>query len=146
MTKKTLGAVIAESFSNGKRTYSYDEEGDMFFPESIFLYTIRFGSATVMGRGKDLDYLTLVPDLGKAFPYLLTRGWEYTGTEEQYLANPQQVEFQTFRFGCYNLVVVSNAKHFRMMVKANDPCVRLKLANRNDRIAVFDSICAKGEL
>ena len=118
----------------------------MFFPESIFPHTVRFGSATVMGRGKDLDYLTLTSDLGKAFPYLLTRDWEYTGTEEQYLANPQQVEFQTFRLGCYNLVVVSNAKHFRMMVKANDLCVKLKLANRDDRIAVFDSICAKGEI
>jgi hypothetical protein len=30
-----------------------------------------------------------------------------------------------------------------MMTKANDLCVKLKLSNRNDRIAVFDSICAQ---
>ena len=146
MTRKTLGDMLAESFKSENRTYSYEEEGDVFFPESIFLHTIRFGSATVIGRGKDLDYLALTVDLGKVFPYLLVRGWEYTGTEEQYLANLQQVEFQTFRSGCYNLVVVSNAKHFRMMMKANDLCVKLKLADRDDRIAVFDSICAKGEV
>ena len=33
-----------------------------------------------------------------------------------------------------------------LMMKANDLCVKLKLADRDDRIAVFDSICAKGEV
>jgi len=140
---RTLGDILSETFENKNRTYSYEEEGELFFPDSIFHSQTRFGSATVMGRGKDLDYLVCTYDLAEVFPYLLTRGWEYTGTEEQYLHNPQQVEFQTFRMSCYNLVVVSKLKHFLLMQRANNLCIKLKLSNRDDRIAVFDTVCAK---
>lgn len=69
MTERTLGEMLEETlfsdtpFKSGKqeevdwesRTYSYEEEGDLFLPPSLFERVSEFGSATVMGRGKDLD-------------------------------------------------------------------------------------------
>lgn len=138
---RTLGEILAEALNT--RTYSFKEEVEPWFDERIFKKQSRFGSATVMERGEDLDLLLYAPDTGKAFPWLLNCGWKYTGTEEQYLHNPQDVEFHAFRRGCWNLVVVEKVGDYYRMVQANDLCVKLRLENKEDRIAVFDSICGK---
>ena len=77
MTERTLGEILAEALEvETSRTYSYEEEGDLFLPPSLFERVSEFGSATVMGRGKDLDYLLWSSDTSEALKYLLSTGLE----------------------------------------------------------------------
>ena len=95
MTDKSLGDILGETlfgdtpFKSGRtnnfaypdmtqekvdwesRTYAYEEEGDLLLPPSLFERVSEFGSATVMGRGKDLDYLIWSSDTSEALKYLL---------------------------------------------------------------------------
>jgi hypothetical protein len=169
MTDKTLGDILEEALFNGtafksgrtdnfaypdttqeevdweSRTYAYSEEGDLFLPPSLFERVSEFGSATVMGRGKDLDYLIWSSDTSEALKYLLAQGWKYTGTEQHYCAVHTDISFTTFRCidNIYNLVLLEDLDDYKRMMKANDLCVKLKLENKEDRIAVFDAMTRK---
>jgi hypothetical protein len=153
MTDKTLGDILGETLFadtpfksvREERTYSYAEEGGLFFLPSIIERYAAFGSATVLGRGKDLDYLLWASDTGEAIKYLLMNGWQYTGTEKHYCAVHTDIAFTTFRDvnNIYNLVLTEDYTDFKRMMKANDLCVKLQLKNKVDRIAVFDAITRK---
>jgi hypothetical protein len=157
MTEKTLGEMLEETLFNDTpfktkevdweaRTYAYEEEGDIFLPPSLFEYVSEFGSATVMGRGKDLDYLLWSSDTTEALKYLLMHGWKYTGTEQHYCAVHTDIAFTTFRDidNIYNLVLLEDLEDWTRMMKANALCVKLKLEDKEDRIAVFDAMTRKG--
>ena len=146
MTERTLGEILADALEEEtKRTYSYEEEGGLFFLPSIIERYAAFGSATVLGRGKDLDYLLWSSDTSEALKYLLAQGWKYTGTEQHYCAVHTEISFTTFRCidNIYNLVLLEDLDDYKRMMKANDLCVKLKLKNKVDRIAVFDAITRK---
>jgi len=149
---KTLGEILAdsldynetlfESIRKKNTTYSFDEEGPLFVPKHIFQRQAHFGSATVMERGNDLDYLLWSENSTKGMKYLLSCGYKYTGTEDEYCQGDSQVPFITFRSqdGIRNLVLMEESSDFSRMMKANDLCKELKLENKADRIAVFEAI------
>jgi hypothetical protein len=156
MTDKTLGDILEEALFNGtafkssreERTYSYLEEGDLFLPPSLFERVSKFGSATVMNRGKDLDWLLWSSDTSSALKYLLMHGWKYTGTEQHYCAVHTDIAFTTFRDidNIHNLVLLEDLDDYKRMMKANDLCVKLILENKEDRVAVFDAMTRKCDL
>jgi hypothetical protein len=142
----TLGDILAAAFNdeeeNNMTTYSFEEEGEIWFPRDIFSGQVKFGSATVLGRGADLDYLLYSQDEADAMRWIMSAGFVYTGQEDTYNSGDLSVPMTTFRSqnGIYNLVLVRKASDFFNMHKANKLCVRLKLANKEDRITVFDAI------
>ena len=156
MTDKSLGDILEEALFNGtafkssreEKTYSYLEEGDLFLPPSLFERVSKFGSATVMNRGKDLDWLLWSSDTSSALKYLLMHGWKYTGTEQHYCAVHTDISFTTFRDidNIHNLVLLEDLDDYKRMMKANDLCVKLILENKEDRIAVFDAMTRKCDL
>jgi hypothetical protein len=156
MTDKSLGDILEEALFNGtafktsreERTYSYLEEGDLFLPPSLFERVSKFGSATVMNRGKDLDWLLWSSDTSSALKYLLMHGWKYTGTEQHYCAVHTDIAFTTFRDidNIHNLVLLEDLDDYKRMMKANDLCVKLILENKEDRVAVFDAMTRKCDL
>jgi hypothetical protein len=156
MTDKSLGDILEEALFNGtafktsreERTYSFLEEGDLFLPPSLFERVSKFGSATVMNRGKDLDWLLWSSDTSSALKYLLMHGWKYTGTEQHYCAVHTDIAFTTFRDidNIHNLVLLEDLDDYKRMMKANDLCVKLILENKEDRVAVFDAMTRKCDL
>jgi hypothetical protein len=156
MTDKSLGDILEEALFNGtafktsreERTYSFLEEGDLFLPPSLFERVSKFGSATVMNRGKDLDWLLWSSDTSNALKYLLAQGWKYTGTEQHYCAVHTDIAFTTFRDedNIHNLVLLEDLDDYKRMMKANDLCVKLILENKEDRVAVFDAMTRKCDL
>jgi hypothetical protein len=144
---KTLGDILAaacfnEKEENSMTTYSFEEEGEIWFPREVFSGQMKFGSATVLGRGADLDYLLYSEDEADAMRWIMSAGFTYTGQENTYNSGDLSVPMTTFRSrnGIYNLVLVRKAADFMSMRKANNLCVRLKLSNKEDRITVFDAI------
>jgi hypothetical protein len=111
----------------------------------LFERVSKFGSATVMNRGKDLDWLLWSSDTSSALKYLLMHGWKYTGTEQHYCAVHTDIAFTTFRDidNIHNLVLLEDLDDYKRMMKANDLCVKLILENKEDRIAVFDAMTRK---
>jgi len=142
----TLGDMLMNALNEEKEstmtTYSFEEEGEIWFPRDVFTGQKKFGSATVLGRGADLDYLLFSEDEADAMRWILEAGFVYTGTECNYNSGELSVPMTTFRSrsGIYNLVLVRKAGHFLSMSKANTLCVQLKLSRKEDRIAVFDAI------
>ena len=142
----TLGDILAAAFNEEQEktmtTYSFEEEGEIWFPNEIFSGQMKFGSATVLGRGADLDYLLYSQDEADAMRWIMSAGFVYTGQEDTYNSGDLSVPMTTFRSqnGIYNLVLVRKAADFMTMRKANNLCVRLKLSNKEDRITVFDAI------
>jgi hypothetical protein len=142
----TLGDILAAAFNEEQEktmtTYSFEEEGEIWFPRDIFTGQQKFGSATVLGRGADLDYLLYSEDEADAMRWIMSAGFTYTGQENTYNSGDLSVPMTTFRSrnGIYNLVLVRKAADFMSMRKANNLCVRLKLSNKEDRIIVFDAI------
>jgi hypothetical protein len=155
MDNKSLGDILGETlFSDtpfkserAPRTYSFVEEGKLWFPHEVFFRQEEFGSATVLNRGNDLDYLLWGSDLAEGIKYLLKTDWKYTGTNDEYCQVYTEVPFITFRSKCgiYNLVLMEDLDDWKRMMKANDLCVKLKLKNKEDRISVFDAITRKCE-
>ena len=152
MTKRTLGDILAaacfnEEKENSMTTYSFEEEGEIWFPSEIFSRQMKFGSATVLGRGADLDYLLYSLEEADAMRWIMSAGFLYTGQEDTYNSGDLSVPMTTFRSrnGIYNLVLVRKASDFMNMRKANALCAKLKLANKADRITVFNSI-TQGEI
>jgi hypothetical protein len=144
---KTLRDILAaacfnEKEENSMTTYSFEEEGEIWFPSEVFSGQMKFGSATVLGRGADLDYLLYSEDEADAMRWIMSAGFTYTGQEDTYNSGDLSVPMTTFRSrnGIYNLVLVRKAADFMSMRKANNLCVRLKLSNKEDRIIVFDAI------
>jgi hypothetical protein len=142
----TLGEILAATFNDEKEntmtTYSFEEEGEIWFPRDIFSGQQKFGSATVLGRGADLDYLLYSEDEADAMRWILSAGFIYTGQENTYNSGDLSVAMTTFRSrnGIYNLVLVRKASDFINMHRANKLCIQLKLSNKSDRISVFDTI------
>jgi hypothetical protein len=142
----TLGEILAATFNDEKEntmtTYSFEEEGEIWFPRDIFSGQQKFGSATVLGRGADLDYLLYSEDEADAMRWILSAGFVYTGQENTYNSGDLSVAMTTFRSrnGIYNLVLVRKASDFINMHRANKLCIQLKLSNKSDRISVFDTI------
>jgi hypothetical protein len=143
----TLGEIIAAAFDDETKgeemtTFSFEEQGEIWFPSSTFIGNQKFGSATVLGRGADLDYLLYSDDEADAMRWILAAGFVYTGSEDNYNGGGLAVPMTTFRSqnNIYNLVLVRTAGDFLRMKTANDLCIKLKLANKEDRIAVFDAI------
>ena len=143
----TLGDILSAAFNDEEEntmntTYSFEEEGEIWFPDDIFLGQEKFGSATVMGRGADLDYLLYSKDEADAMRWILNSGFHYTGSEDTYNTGGLSVPMTTFRGrnDIYNLVLVRTVGDFLSMRTANDLCIKLKLAKKEDRIAVFDAI------
>jgi len=142
---KDLIDTLNKDFKSNDRTYSFKEEGNMEFYGSGFDSFMPFGSATIppLNRGKDLDYLVYTSDLAGGIIYLLDNHWCYTGTDRDYTDNPQTVPFTTFRRGCYNVVITDSSRGYKRMRAANDLCQTLKLSDKADRIAVFDTLCGE---
>ena len=141
---KTLREPLVESLGEAAmgNTYSFEEEGEIYFPRHTFIGQQKFGSATVLGRGEDLDYLLYSENEADGLRWILEEGFLYTGQEDNYTGKTSNTEFTTFRSrsGVYNLVLMRKEEDYLKMSKANKLCVKLKLASKADRIAVFDSI------
>lgn len=142
---KDLIETLNKDFDNSNRTYSFEEEGYIEFETEAFDSYMTFGSATIppLNRGNDLDYLVYTSDLGAALIYALKCNWSFTGTDQDYVNNPQTVRFTTFRRGCYNLVITESYSGYKLMERANDLCKSLRLSRKEDRVKVFDSICGE---
>lgn len=90
------------------------------------------GSTYILGKGKDIDYLFLVPDLYDTQERLKGRNWadglslEYDG-----LGN-----FFSARRGEINLLFVEDSDFYDKWLTSAEVCKALKLESRTDRVIV----------
>lgn len=122
-------------------SYSFREEGYLSFDTNVIADSCPIGSATIKGHGNDLDYILLTKYLEVTQELLTREGWELTGDHLDYADNRGGFPFWTARKGVYNLIIFKDFEGFEAHKKANALCVRLKLFDREDRIAVFNAVC-----
>lgn len=125
--------------SDENKTYSFEEEGHLEF-HRIGMKSIPFGSATVLGRGKDLDYLVYDDSLARALLWFLSEGFTFTGTSVDYTERKTCPTFTTFRKGPYNIVLMHTYEDYANYCKANKLCVDLNIVDKEKRIEVFQAV------
>jgi hypothetical protein len=95
------------------------------------------GSTFILGEGKDVDWLFLVPDMREAAAFLLRKGW-LNESGEPY---PDEEDgFLSLRAGNVNVLLTQNVSFYEDFETAAHVCKLLKVADRNTRVKVHRAI------
>lgn len=98
------------------------------------------GSSTIPGSDpNDIDFIVYTEeDWSDVIKTLKDYGWTKCVRDDGYPIGSSM--YSAWRRGVLNCMVTRDMVFFENTVKANDLCVKLKLLNKDDRIAVYDAI------
>lgn len=108
---------------------TWKETGNFLRSLPVHIEASLVGSTYILGEGNDVDIMWLVSDYQEATRLLIKDGYEY---DKDY----EDDRFASLRKGEVNVIVTAEEERYRNTLIAAEVCKYLKVAERDDRIAV----------